>query len=116
MLSLEFVLEVCKVLDKHKHLKILTLLFYSLSLRFPSGPMQLRMAEFHAVPALALYSSSKKKTMHISIYIYVCNIYIMYIYKYYVYIMHIIYYYCNILSLYEELACKYIDEGNFPAY
>lgn len=30
--------------------------------------------------------------------------------------MHIIYYYCNILSLYEELACKYIDEGNFPAY
>lgn len=67
LLSLEFVLEVYKLLNKHKHLKILTLLFYSLSLRFPSGLMLLHMAEFHAVPALALYSSSKKKIMHITV-------------------------------------------------
>jgi len=39
------------------------------------------MAEFHAVPALALYSSSKKKT-----------------------IAQRSSYYCSILSLYKELA------------
>lgn len=44
-------------------LKILTLLFYSSSLHSPNGLVQLHMAEFHAVLALALYSSSKKKTI-----------------------------------------------------